>query len=145
MKREVVGLILISYVLMACGNLLEAGCCRNAATHAAGTHTAHEHAHSKVLVAVHGLLHESVPGGDQISGKQIFRVSRKPKADTIRLTSPLFPTKQTPICCRRISRATPSPLKDSAFLTQVQLPGTPIAFTIRHCTHSKVYPNLTPD
>jgi hypothetical protein len=62
MRRVAVWLILISYSLMACGNMLEAGCCHNEAAHAAGEHAEHEHAHSKVLVAVHGLSHESVPG-----------------------------------------------------------------------------------
>jgi hypothetical protein len=62
MKRVAVWLILISYSLMACGDMLEAGCCRNEAAHAAGEHAEHGHAHSKALVAIHGLSHESVTG-----------------------------------------------------------------------------------
>lgn len=65
MKRVAVCLILISYVLMACGTLLEAGCCRNDSAHASGEHTAREHAHSKVQVVVHGLSHWSVPEDTQ--------------------------------------------------------------------------------
>ncbi|MBM3300802.1 MAG: hypothetical protein FJY85_12710 [Deltaproteobacteria bacterium] len=61
MKRVTFWLILISYVFMVFGNVVEAGCCRNEAAHAAGEHTAHEHAHSKVLVLVHSLSHSSVP------------------------------------------------------------------------------------
>ena len=57
MNRTAAWLILISYSLMACGNILETGCCRDEAAHAFGEHTAHRHAHSKVLVAVHGLSH----------------------------------------------------------------------------------------
>jgi hypothetical protein len=60
MKRVVASLILISYVLLACGNALEAGCCRDEGAHAAGEHAEHAHAHSKVLVAAHLLLHQSV-------------------------------------------------------------------------------------
>jgi hypothetical protein len=65
MKRVAVWLILISYLFMACGNILEAGCCRNEAAHEAGEHTAHEHAHSKVQVVVHDLSHWSVPEDTQ--------------------------------------------------------------------------------
>lgn len=59
MNRVAVWLILVSYSLMACGNILETGCCLDEAAHAAGEHTAHRHAHSKVLVAAHGLSHWS--------------------------------------------------------------------------------------
>jgi hypothetical protein len=62
MKRVAVWLILISYSLMACGDMLGVGCCRNEAGHAASEYTAHQHAHSKVLVAVHSLVHWSPPG-----------------------------------------------------------------------------------
>lgn len=62
MKRVAVGLALVSYLFMACGNLLDADCCLNGAAHAAGEHPAHQHAHSKALAAVHGLLHTPGPG-----------------------------------------------------------------------------------
>jgi len=65
MNRVAAWLILISYSLMACGNILEAGCCRDEAAHAAREHTAHYHAHSKVLVAVHSLSHWSMPEDTQ--------------------------------------------------------------------------------
>lgn len=65
MKRVAVWVILISYLLMACGNMLEAGCCQNAAAHVAGEHTAHEHAHSKIQVVVHGLSHWLEPEDTQ--------------------------------------------------------------------------------
>jgi hypothetical protein len=65
MKRVAVWLILISYPLMACGNMLEAGCCRNEPAHAPGEHTAHAHAHSKVQRLIHGLSHWSVPEDTQ--------------------------------------------------------------------------------
>jgi hypothetical protein len=65
MNRMAVWLILISYSLVACGNILEAGCCLDEAAHAVGEHTAHRHAHSKVLVAVHGLSHWSGPEDTQ--------------------------------------------------------------------------------
>jgi len=61
MKSAAVWLILISYLLMGCGDMLEAGCCQKEAAHVAGEHTAHEHTHSKVQVVVHGLLHWPVP------------------------------------------------------------------------------------
>jgi hypothetical protein len=65
MNRMAVWLILISYSLMACGNILETGCCLDETAHAFGEHTAHRHAHSKVLVAVHGLTHWSGPEDTQ--------------------------------------------------------------------------------
>ena len=57
MNRVAVWLILISYSLMACGNMLEVNCCHNEAAHAAGEHTAHRHADSKALVVAHSLSH----------------------------------------------------------------------------------------
>lgn len=65
MNRVAAWFILISYSLVACGNMLEAGCCQDEAAHAAGEHTTHYHAHSKVLVAVHGLSHWSGPEDTQ--------------------------------------------------------------------------------
>lgn len=66
MKRVAVWLILVSYSLMAFGDMLEPGCCRNETAHAASEHTEHRHAHSKAQVAIHGLSHESVPGETQL-------------------------------------------------------------------------------
>jgi len=57
MKRVAARLILISYLLMAYGHVLETGCCQNEPAHSASEHTAHEHVRSKALVAVHCLSH----------------------------------------------------------------------------------------
>lgn len=65
MKRAAVWLVLISYTLIACGDMLDAGCCRIDAAHASDEYSTQEHSHSKVLLMVHALSHCLVPEDTQ--------------------------------------------------------------------------------
>ncbi|AFM23402.1 hypothetical protein Desti_0676 [Desulfomonile tiedjei DSM 6799] len=68
MKRAAVWLVLISYTLIACGDMLDSGCCRIEAAHASDEHSTQEHSHSKVLFVVHALSHSVVPENTQRVG-----------------------------------------------------------------------------
>jgi hypothetical protein len=61
MRRVAAWLILISYSLIACGNVLESGCCHDESAHFAGKHAAHKHLLSKVPVMAHILSHSTAP------------------------------------------------------------------------------------
>jgi hypothetical protein len=65
MRRLAAWLILISYSLIACGNVLESGCCHDEAADSAGKHAAHEHLLSKVPIMAHVLSHLSGPEHSQ--------------------------------------------------------------------------------
>jgi hypothetical protein len=56
-KRVAAWCIVVVYALMACGSMLEAGCCQNDAAHSEAEHDMHRHVHSKIKLAIHAVSH----------------------------------------------------------------------------------------
>jgi hypothetical protein len=136
MKRAAIWLVLISYTLIAGGDMLGTSCCRVDAAHSSAEHSPQEHSHSKVLLILHALSHCLVPDDTQRVGpkhrccvKQGEHIpgfpphSLTPKFHTLKLAN-----SPSAIAPERLDALTPGPSPGSAHLSNN--PGTPFILRI---------------
>lgn len=76
LKRIAVCMITICYAFLACGLMVDAGYCRSEQTHDVNDHNSHQHAPSKLWIAMHGLSHWTPPEALPLISKHCCCVSQ---------------------------------------------------------------------